>query len=102
MAARNHHFIGSGLRVFAGGGGCGKSNGKVHCRAWQWGKVLSHIEEALLRRFSGLKIVAWSIALGAACVLPLQLYIIFGPADGPIRLVWVYWRWRHYPSLALV
>ena len=48
---------------------------------------MSHIEEALLRRFSGLKIVVWSIALGAACVLPLQLYILFGPADGnPIGL----------------
>ena len=48
---------------------------------------MSRIEEALLRRFSGLKIMVWSIALGVAGILPLQLYIIFGPADGnPIGL----------------
>ena len=48
---------------------------------------MSRIEEALLRRFSGLKIVIWSIALGAAGIAPLLLYIAFGPADGnPIGL----------------
>lgn len=48
---------------------------------------MSHIEETLLRRFSGLRILAWSIAFGAAGILPLQLYIMFGPADGnPIGL----------------
>ena len=48
---------------------------------------MSRIEEALIRRSSGLKIMAWSAALGVAGVLPLLLYIAFGPADGnPIGL----------------
>ncbi|MCC6610661.1 MAG: hypothetical protein IT515_13435 [Burkholderiales bacterium] len=48
---------------------------------------MSRTEEAVLRRFSGLKIVFWSLALGAAGVAPLLLYIAFGPADGnPIGL----------------
>lgn len=48
---------------------------------------MSRIEEALLRRFSGLKIMVWSVAIGFAGVLPLLLYIAFGPADGnPIGL----------------
>lgn len=48
---------------------------------------MNRIEEALLRRFSGLKIVIWSLAFGIVGVAPLYLYIAFGPADGnPIGL----------------
>jgi hypothetical protein len=48
---------------------------------------MSRIEEALLRRFSGLQILTWSIVLGAAGAAPLLAYIAFGPADGnPIGL----------------
>lgn len=48
---------------------------------------MSRIEEAFLRRFSGLKIVIWSLAFGIAGAAPLFLYIAFGPADGnPIGL----------------
>lgn len=48
---------------------------------------MSRIEEALLRRLSGLKILIWSLALGAAGVAPLLLYIAFGPPGGnPIGL----------------
>jgi hypothetical protein len=45
---------------------------------------MSRFEEALISRWSGLKIkirVA-SVALGFAGVLPLLLYIAFFPADG--------------------
>jgi hypothetical protein len=48
---------------------------------------MSRIEEAFLRRSSGLKIAIWSLAFGIAGVTPLCLYIAFGPADGnPIGL----------------
>lgn len=48
---------------------------------------MSRIEEAWLGRWSGLQIVGWSAVLGFAGVLPLLLYIAFGPADGnPIGL----------------
>ena len=48
---------------------------------------MSGIEEALLRRSSGARILMWSVALGLAGVAPLLLYIAFGPADGnPIGL----------------
>jgi hypothetical protein len=48
---------------------------------------MSRIEEGLISRWSGLKIMAWSAALGFTGVLPLLLYIAFGPADGnPIGL----------------
>ena len=48
---------------------------------------MSRIEETLLRRWSGLKIVIWSVGLGAAGVLPLLLYVAFGPAKGnPVGL----------------
>ncbi|MGR6035637.1 MAG: hypothetical protein ACU4EQ_00290 [Candidatus Nitrosoglobus sp.] len=48
---------------------------------------MSRLEEALLSRWSGLKIMAVSAALGFAGILPLLLYIAFGPADGnPIGL----------------
>lgn len=41
----------------------------------------------MLKRWSGAKIVLGSLALGAAAVLPLSLYIAFGPKDGnPIGL----------------
>lgn len=48
---------------------------------------MSRIEEAILRRWSGLRLMAMSAALGAAGVLPLLLYVAFGPKDGnPIGL----------------
>ena len=48
---------------------------------------MSGFEEAWVRRTPGAKIVVWSLALGAAGVAPLLLYIAFGPADGnPIGL----------------
>lgn len=48
---------------------------------------MSRIEEALLGRWSGLKMLLVSTALGFTCALPLGLYIAFGPADGnPIGL----------------
>jgi len=48
---------------------------------------MSRVEEALLRRFSGLKILIWSVVFGAAGAVPLLAYIEFGPADGnPIGL----------------
>jgi hypothetical protein len=60
---------------------------RVARRVIRWRKIMSRIEEALLRRFSGLKIMVWSIALGVAGVAPLLLYGAFGPADGnPIGL----------------
>lgn len=48
---------------------------------------MSRIEEALLRRWSGLRIVLYSLAAGIAGVAPLLLYIAVGPKDGnPIGL----------------
>lgn len=48
---------------------------------------MNRLEEHLLRRFSGPKIVAASLVLGAAGLAPLLLYVAFGPADGnPIGL----------------
>ena len=48
---------------------------------------MSKIEEALLRRFSGARIVGGSVLIGLAGFMPLQLYIWFGPKDGnPIGL----------------
>ena len=48
---------------------------------------MSHVEEALVRRSSGARIVLISLALGAAGILPLLLYVQFGPHDGnPIGL----------------
>ncbi len=48
---------------------------------------MSVSEEALIRRWPGSRIVAWSVALGFAGVSPLLLYVAFGPADGnPIGL----------------
>jgi hypothetical protein len=48
---------------------------------------MSRIEEAVLRRWPGLKIMAVSAAFGLGGILPLLLYVAFGPADGnPIGL----------------
>jgi hypothetical protein len=48
---------------------------------------MSHMEEAIIRRFSGAKIFIASLVLGLVCYSPLQLYIWFGPRDGnPIGL----------------
>lgn len=48
---------------------------------------MSHIEEALLRRFEGSTIVIFGIGVAVAGVLPLLLYTALGPADGnPIGL----------------
>ncbi len=48
---------------------------------------MSRIEKVLSGRWSGSKIMLASIAFGCAGVLPLSLYIAFGPRDGnPIGL----------------
>lgn len=48
---------------------------------------MSRLEEALLRRSSGMKIILVSMAIGLGGALPLLLYIAFGPANGnPIGL----------------
>jgi hypothetical protein len=48
---------------------------------------MSHLEEAMLRRWSGLRITAVSAALAVFGVAPLLLYIAFGPKNGnPIGL----------------
>jgi hypothetical protein len=48
---------------------------------------MSHSEETLLGRWSGCRLLVYSAALGLAGVLPLLVYIAFGPADGnPIGL----------------
>ena len=48
---------------------------------------MSRIEDAFLRRFSGAKIVIGSLVLGLIGIMPLSLYIRFGPKDGnPIGL----------------
>lgn len=48
---------------------------------------MKDLEESLLRRWKGLRIVAISLALGLIGVLPLLLYIAVGPKDGnPIGL----------------
>lgn len=48
---------------------------------------MSRTEEALLRRWSGARILSVSLAAGSAGGLPLLLYILFGPRDGnPIGL----------------
>lgn len=48
---------------------------------------MSHLEESLLRRWKGLRIVAMSLAIGLGGMLPLLIYIAIGPDDGnPIGL----------------
>jgi hypothetical protein len=48
---------------------------------------MSRIEARAVRKGSGARIALWSVALGIATVLPLALYIAFGPRDGnPIGL----------------
>ncbi len=48
---------------------------------------MSRMEEALLKRWSGGRIIVGSVIAGIVGVLPLLLYIQFGPADGnPIGL----------------
>lgn len=48
---------------------------------------MSHLEEKLLARWSGVRIVVVSLVCGALGVLPLVLYSAFGPRDGnPIGL----------------
>jgi len=48
---------------------------------------VSRVEEALVRRWSGQRIMAVSTGVGLVGVLPLLLYIAIGPADGnPIGL----------------
>lgn len=47
---------------------------------------MSNMEE-FLRRWSGTQIILASAAIGGAGILPLVLYVAFGPADGnPIGL----------------
>lgn len=51
------------------------------------GSGLSQLEESLLGRWSGPRILLTSLVIGACGVAPLLLYIGFGPADGnPIGL----------------
>lgn len=51
------------------------------------GKVMSHLEEKFIRRWTGQQFIVGSLAIGAGGMLPLLLYIAFGPADGnPIGL----------------
>lgn len=48
---------------------------------------MRNLEERLSGLWSGRQIVAISLIAGAAGVLPLMLYIVFGPANGnPIGL----------------
>ena len=48
---------------------------------------MSRFEEKFLRRWTGLRIIIASIAFGLAGILPLLLYIGFGPPDGnPVGL----------------
>lgn len=48
---------------------------------------MSHSEKTPPGRPSGLAIILWSAVLGLAGILPLLLYVAFGPADGnPIGL----------------
>lgn len=48
---------------------------------------MSRIEEWIIRRWSGGRIIVGSLALAAAGVSPLVLYVLFGPSDGnPIGL----------------
>lgn len=48
---------------------------------------MSHIEESLVRRWSGARILLGSVALAVLGVAPLMLYVWLGPADGnPIGL----------------
>jgi hypothetical protein len=43
---------------------------------------VSYLEETLLRRVSGARIMVWSFVIGFGGVLPLLLYMALGPADG--------------------
>lgn len=48
---------------------------------------MSHLEEKFIRRWTGWQFIAGSLVIGVVGVLPLLLYIAFGPADGnPIGL----------------
>lgn len=48
---------------------------------------MSHVEEAVIRRYSGPRILMTGLVIAAAGVSPLLLYVIFGPKDGnPIGL----------------
>ena len=48
---------------------------------------MSHLEDRVLQRCSGMRVIAISLGIAAVGVLPLLLYIAFGPSDGnPIGL----------------
>ena len=48
---------------------------------------MSDLEEAIVRRVSGSKILLWSLGILVAGVSPLLLYIVLGPVNGnPIGL----------------
>lgn len=48
---------------------------------------MSHVEEAVIRRYSGPRILIAGLAIAGAGVLPLLLYVALGPDDGnPIGL----------------
>lgn len=48
---------------------------------------MSRLEEWFVRRWSGVRILSIGLAIGVIGVLPLLLYIQFGPRDGnPVGL----------------
>lgn len=48
---------------------------------------MTDLEPPLLRHWTGLRIVAVSLGLGAVGLLPLMLYALLGPSDGnPVGL----------------
>jgi hypothetical protein len=82
------HRTSSPLVVDLGGMLEADMRGRVRpVRVTRGADAMSRTEEAMLKRWSGAKIALGSLALGVAGVLPLLLYIAFGPADGnPIGL----------------
>jgi hypothetical protein len=48
---------------------------------------MTDLEQSLVRRWSGAKIIKMSLVIGCVGLSPLLLYIVFGPRDGnPIGL----------------
>lgn len=54
---------------------------------WTFLTIMSHFEEHIVERWSGARITIGSLVLGLSGILPLLLYIEFGPHNGnPIGL----------------
>jgi hypothetical protein len=50
-------------------------------------RFMTELAQMLLRRWKGLRIIAFSLSVGLAGMLPLLAYTAFGPRDGnPIGL----------------